>query len=129
MASIADRSLLAAFMPIGSALPSIVPTAANPALIPALIKTIGIASAVLFTDLVPTYPVRRIYIANTHATQDLALFLVPTGQAAGAEVVTTDGGLVVLARSIGSFLIAANCRILVVGSAAATTFQAVSSDV
>lgn len=110
------RAIQAAFGPIISPL------------VPALINTIGTTSAVLLTDILPNYPVRRLHIVNTHATQDLALFLVPNGQAAGAETVTTLGGLVVLARSTGSFLIGANFRVLVVGSNAATTFSAVSSD-
>lgn len=114
---ISDRALQAAFLPMG-------------ALVPGLVVTIGTTSAVLFTDLTTTtYTIRRVRVYNSHATQTLALHLVPIGQAAASESVTSDGALVVGPGQSESFLVRADRRILVVGSAAATTFVAVTSDV
>lgn len=114
---ISDRALQAAFLPIGE-------------LVPGLIVTIGTTSAVLFTDLAATtYTIRRVRIFNSHATQTLALHSVPIGQAAAAESVTSNGALVVGPGQSESFLFRSDRRILVVGSAASTTFVAVTSDV
>lgn len=103
----------------------------NAPLTPALINTIGTTSAVLFTDLIRPdgcSQIRRVRIVNTHATQTLALFTVALAQAPGAESVTSLNAMVVVAGGTESLLVESTQRILIVGSGAATTFQAVSAD-
>lgn len=114
-----DSILRGAFAPI------------NAPLTAALINTVGTSSAVLFTDLPFTNAtplVRRVRIVNTHATQSLALFTVALAQAPGAESVTSLNAMVVVAGGTESLLVESTQRILIVGSGAATTFQAVSAD-
>lgn len=110
------RELYAAFAPITD-------------VVPGLVVTIGTTSAVLFTDLTTSYTIRRVRIYNSHASQTLALHVVPLGQAAASESVTSNGAIVVGPGQSESILVKGDRRILVVGSAASTTFVAVTSDV
>jgi hypothetical protein len=91
--------------------------------------SVGVASAVLVADSTDQFSVRRLIIANTHATQDLALFFVRAGTAAGLEVITTAGGLIVFARTTREVLVQGNMRVLVVGSGADTTYNGFVEDV
>jgi len=113
-----DSVLRAAFGPV------------NAALTPALINTVGTASAVLFTDLATTTGItsRRIRIVNTHATQQLALFVVPNGQAPASETTASLNAMIVMPGASESFVVEGPMRVLVAGSGAATTFAAVASD-
>lgn len=111
-----DRSLQASYLPVRA---PVTPFTAG---------SVGTTSAVLLADLTTRDTCRRIRIVNTHGTQSLALFIVPAGQAAGAEAVTTVGGAPVMAGTEWSFVITGAERVLIVGSGAATTYNGFSSD-
>lgn len=116
-----ERALQAAFSPIHG-----IPTNATAG-------TVDAVPIVLFTDLATTGASRtvkrRFRIANTHASQTLAIHLVALGTAAGgAQRVNTRGAMVVFPRTAEAFSVDASLTILVVGEGSATTFEAVSDD-
>ena len=92
-----------------------------------LAASVGTTPIVLFADLTTPGSIRRVRVVNTHASQNLALVLVPLGQAPGAQTVA-DGALIPAGATF-SVPIMATQRILIVGSNAATTFNASTSDI
>lgn len=123
-----DSILKAAFGPISRSQP----------LVAALASSVGTTSVLLFTDITAPDPqfqtvIRRVRVRNTHATAFLAIFAVTLGQAPGAETVSAAGAPSGAAIVLGpgdtdSFLVESNQRLLIVGSAAGTSFAAVTTD-
>lgn len=123
-----DSILRAAFGPISASQP----------LTLGLANSVGTSSVLLFNDVTGPSPsfvstVRRVRIKNTHASAFLAVFFVGVGTAPSSETVSAAGAPSGAAIVLGpgdteSFLVESTQRVLVVGSAAGTTFVAVTTD-
>lgn len=113
-----ERALQAAFLPI------------NAVPVTGAAGTVSTTPILLFANLTTQKAKRRIRVANTHASQTLALHFVAYGTAGGgAQSVTSDGAVIIFPRTAESFLVDSSLTILIVGEGASTTFQAITSDI
>lgn len=108
------RALQGAFAPINSTLTL------------GLANSVGTTAIVLFADSTSPTTIRRIHVYNRSTTATLALCVVPLGQAPAAESVSS--GLEIGPGGTLDVCVRNNLRVLIVASAAATSFSAACHD-
>lgn len=91
-----------------------------------LITSVGTTATLLFSNLSALATGRRIRVVNTHASQTLALILLPVGTSPSGQ--TVDSGPQILAGRELALPILAGLSVYIVGSAATTTLNACTSD-